>query len=97
MLLRWFVTQCAVRAEAHSNEALLFTFSPKTIPHVGLAVATGNPEPDQTFGYYAIVEPCNGWPDSLETAATGGACITLPPWRSRAWEFQVRFESDFTR
>jgi galactose mutarotase-like enzyme len=79
-----------------TDEALLFTFSPHTNPFVGLAVATGSPEPDQTFGYYAIVEPCTGWPDSLATAAARGASITLPPLGSRTWEFQLRIDSAYS-
>jgi hypothetical protein len=80
-----------------TDEALLFTFSPKIIPYVGIAVATGSPDPGQVFGYYAIVEPCNGWPDSLATAVTRGAGITLPPLGSRTWQFQLRLERPFMR
>lgn len=79
-----------------TDEAILFTFSTAAIPYVGLAVATGNPGPDQIFGYYAIVEPCNGWPDSLATAVVRGASITLPPLGSKSWEFQLRLETAFT-
>ena len=56
----------------------------------------GSPEPDQTFGYYAIVEPCTGWPDSLATAVARGASATLPPLGSKTWEFQVRLYHPFS-
>jgi hypothetical protein len=79
-----------------TDEALLFTFSPAQIPYIGLAVATGSARPDQIFGYYAIVEPCTGWPDSLATAAVRGACATLPPLGSHTWEMQVRFHQAFS-
>jgi hypothetical protein len=80
-----------------TDEAILFTFSPATIPYVGIAVATGSPKPDQIFGYYAIVEPCSGWPDSLATAVASGASMTLPPLGCKTWEFQLRIATAFTR
>lgn len=83
--------------DTETDEALLFTFSPAAIPYVGLAVATGSPDPEASLGYYAIVEPCNGWPDSLATAVVKGASITLPPLGSRSWEFQLRVETAFSR
>ena len=83
--------------DTETDEALLFTFSPEVIPYAGLAVATGSTDPTATLGYYAIVEPCNGWPDSLATAAVDGASLTLPPLGSRTWEFQLRIETAFSK
>jgi galactose mutarotase-like enzyme len=73
-----------------TGETLSFEFSVAELPYAGLAVATGKPGPDQAVGYYVVLEPCNGWPDSLATAATAGECITLPPHGQRTWGFRVR-------
>jgi galactose mutarotase-like enzyme len=83
--------------DTETDEALIFTFSPTTLPFVGLAVATGSAAPDQVFGYYAIVEPCNGRPDNLATAATHGASVTIAPLGSNRWEFELRIETAFSR
>jgi hypothetical protein len=82
--------------DTETDESLLFTFSPAAIPYVGLAVSTGSTDPGASLGYYAIAEPCNGWPDSLATAAGSGSSIVLPPLGSRTWEFQLRVETAFS-
>lgn len=63
---------------------LAFTFDPATVPFVGICLIRDSQLGDSSV-YTAILEPCTGWPDRLDLAATRGAGMVIPPQGDARW------------
>ena len=75
----------AAFTDSDTQQYLAFTFSPEEVPYVGVCMNRGA---WATCGqpYFALMlEPCNGWPDALDTALTRGRAISVPAQGQRSW------------
>jgi len=66
-----------------------FVFPVKTVPFVGLSINMGG-WPVDGPGYYNLgIEPCSGYPDSLELAIQRGVVSAVEPGKTNRWETQL--------
>jgi hypothetical protein len=66
-----------------------FIFPVKEVPFVGLSINMGG-WPVDGPGYYNLgIEPCSGYPDSLELAIRQGVASSVDPTTTNRWEMQL--------
>jgi hypothetical protein len=71
------------------DESITFHFDPGRISHLGIWICQGG-WPENGTGHFTVaLEPCNGYPDSLEEACTRGACPELPPGGMHQWDLRL--------
>jgi hypothetical protein len=81
---------CCAFYKPQADESITFRFDPALVPHVGIWMSQGGwPEPGP--GHFTVaLEPCNGYPDSLEEAVARGACATLAGGATHTWDLRVQ-------
>jgi galactose mutarotase-like enzyme len=76
-----------------ANESILFRFDPAEIPHLGVWICEGGwPEEGGGSQFTVALEPCKGYPDSLEEAARRGTCSELPPGATQRWSLRLELQ-----
>lgn len=75
---------CALH-RPRTGEYLRLSFAVADVPVIGVCINHGGYPPTGERGYWVAVEPCWGWPDRLDDAATMGVHATLDGWASREW------------
>jgi hypothetical protein len=73
----------------HADESITFHFDPARVPHIGIWICQGG-WPERGKGHFTVaLEPCNGYPDSLEEACQRGDCPELAARGVHEWELRL--------
>jgi len=75
--------------DPESDQYLAFTFSPEEVPFIGVCTNRGAFPLGAGKWFDLMFEPCTGWPDRLDLAATRGACMVIPPRGELRWTVNV--------
>lgn len=77
-----------------SNETLVFSFDPKSIPFIGLWLCYGGWPDNENGGDYTIaIEPATAEFDSLNRAEKNGQATEIAAGESRTWNLEMRIEN----
>ena len=68
---------------------LAFTFDPDAVPYVGICHMRGGWPANDVHSYSTILEPCSGWPDRLDIAASRGDYLEIPAEGERTWDLTL--------
>jgi len=79
---------CALHDEA-SGAYVGFAFDPVQVPYIGVWINQDGWPADGPSCFNVAIEPCTGWPDSLERAMAEGTMRSLPPHGSHTWELRL--------
>jgi hypothetical protein len=60
-------------------------FPPERVPYVGISINLGGWPTDRPANYNLGLEPCNGYPDSLDVAIARGDCAVAAPGERNDW------------
>jgi hypothetical protein len=72
------------------NESILFCFDPSAVRYVGIWICQGGWPSSRTGKHFTVaLEPCNGRPDSLETAIRRNECAVLGPSGTMQWWMEI--------
>jgi len=75
--------------EPTDERYIAFTFNPSEVPYVGICTLRGGWPPHGAEAFTLLLEPCNGWPDRLDTAITRGDYALIPAASSHQWQVQM--------
>jgi hypothetical protein len=76
-----------------TKETIAFHFNPQDVPYLGIWICQGGwPSPEG--GHFTVgLEPCTGYPDSLQEAIHRGGCDVLRPKEKKKWALRIEIQS----
>ncbi|MHB9033431.1 MAG: aldose epimerase family protein [Anaerolineae bacterium] len=77
--------------EPSGGHYLAFDFDPLQIPYVGVCTLRGGWPSRGAEAFTLLLEPCKGWPDSLDIAAARGDSFTIAGDSQVEWHVNLRF------
>ncbi|MES2614562.1 MAG: DUF5107 domain-containing protein [Bdellovibrionota bacterium] len=81
-----------------TNEHILYKFSTKEIPYIGVWICQGGwPQSRNSQHYTVALEPCFGMPDSVSYAAKNKSCILLPSMGKYTWNLEIILGRDLPK
>jgi hypothetical protein len=80
------------------NETIAFRFDPRLVPYLGIWICQGGWPSSRADKHFTVaLEPCNGRPDSLETAIRRNECAVLSPSGMMQWWMEIEINRGASR